>query len=627
MYISKILISNYKSYLSSSVLELKPGFNIVTGRNNAGKSALLEALKLNIANRPHLSAITAPMPDSVIATHSRVEFSIMVNTSELRTILSIPNSAFNIPLPHPQSAFAIEHGFTRISSDSPGQLLDWLFSNEEIIFNMANGSNTNWIETSTPTYNSYTCLNQGNGMLQFFNYNVSPEGQIIPPQSVGITSANPNSEFGYAVVTKICERIYLFKAERMNVGDCPLGHNNVLAPNAANLPEVLANLQSDPGSFKRFNDAVTRVLPQINQVTVENRQGNRVEIVVWLEDRESRWLTVPLSECGTGIGQVLAILYVVMSSTSSRTILIDEPQSFLHPGAVRKLMELLRQYPQHQYVITTHSPTVITACRPDTITWIKQNGSVSDFEFIDPSEHAQLRYYLEDIGASLSDVFGVDNILWVEGPTEEACFPQILEKLTEVPLMGTGIIGVKHTGDFEGKHKKTVIDIYKRLSKGKGLLPPAIGFIFDPEDRTQTDLESMVRESGGSVSFLQRRLYENYLLNPKAITQVLNETPGFNESEKYPVSVEAVSKWIEDHKRDAKFAASTASDEDWIIKVHGAKLLNELFDGLSDYCVQYEKTTHSVALTEWLIENSPGDLEDIKNLLIDKLKANRQANT
>jgi hypothetical protein len=39
-------------------------------------------------------------------------------------------------------------------------------------------------------------------------------------------------------------------------------------------------------------------------------------------------------------------------------------------------------------------------------------------------------------------------------------------------------MGVKHTGDFEGEHAERVFDIYERLTQGRGLLPPAIGYIF-----------------------------------------------------------------------------------------------------------------------------------------------------
>jgi len=47
MYISKFQVLNYKSYRDSTEIELKRGFNILTGQNSAGKTALLEALSLD----------------------------------------------------------------------------------------------------------------------------------------------------------------------------------------------------------------------------------------------------------------------------------------------------------------------------------------------------------------------------------------------------------------------------------------------------------------------------------------------------------------------------------------------------------------------------------------------------
>jgi hypothetical protein len=54
----------------------------------------------------------------------------------------------------------------------------------------------------------------------------------------------------------------------------------------------------------------------------------------------------------------------------------------------------------------------------------------------------------------------------------------IQEKIAKRALLGTAIMGVKHTGDFEGEHAERVFDIYERLTQGRGLLPPAIGYIF-----------------------------------------------------------------------------------------------------------------------------------------------------
>jgi hypothetical protein len=68
---------------------------------------------------------------------------------------------------------------------------------------------------------------------------------------------------------------------------------------------------------------------------------------------------------------------------------------------------------------------------------------------------------------SLSDVFGADSILWVEGPTEEQCFPLILSKVAPKLLTGTKIVSIKNTGDLLRKKvhfADVMFDLYKRIS-------------------------------------------------------------------------------------------------------------------------------------------------------------------
>jgi hypothetical protein len=197
--------------------------------------------------------------------------------------------------------------------------------------------------------------------------------------------------------------------------------------------------------------------------------GPSVELKIWNSDpiNERPDLAVPLSQCGTGIGQVLAILYVVINSDGPHTIIIDEPQSFLHPGAVRKLMEILKEFRQHQFVISTHSPTVISATDPDTIALVRLEKGESRVELVDSIEARGLQVSLAEVGTRLSDVFGADSVLWVEGETEEICFPKILESCGKAQLMGTAILGVIHTGDFERRDPEIVLRIYERLSGGQ----------------------------------------------------------------------------------------------------------------------------------------------------------------
>jgi hypothetical protein len=202
--------------------------------------------------------------------------------------------------------------------------------------------------------------------------------------------------------------------------------------------------------------------------------NNQVEVQIWPLDykTEREDLAISLNECGSGVGQVLAILYLVLTSDHPQTIIVDEPQSFLHPGAVRKLIEVLKGYPKHQYIFATHSPTVITASDPSTFTMVRATDGESVLDVMDPSNTKHLQSYLSEIGARLSDVFGADNILWVEGQTEEACFPLILEKIAERSLMGTVVVGIRQTSDLQGRDKKKVLEMYRRLSEGKLFCPP-----------------------------------------------------------------------------------------------------------------------------------------------------------
>jgi AAA15 family ATPase/GTPase len=87
------------------------------------------------------------------------------------------------------------------------------------------------------------------------------------------------------------------------------------------------------------NEFVQKVFPQIHRISIRPnpREPGQVQIVVWNEDpkKERIDLVVPLEECGTGLGQVLAILYVVLTADIGKAIIIDEPNSFLHPWRIR----------------------------------------------------------------------------------------------------------------------------------------------------------------------------------------------------------------------------------------------------------------------------------------------------
>jgi AAA15 family ATPase/GTPase len=622
MYISKIQIHNYKGYYDSSPLELTTGFNIITGQNNAGKTALLEALSLNFPVKPNRTFQSLRTSSKQMNIASSVDVSFTLSREELFEILVSDFNEVYIPLPTPMgTAFNESIGYIPAHEGSLEILRDWVFSHEFFTFEMqreASDSNKFWHPIKYPSFGLYeSASDKDRGSFASYKVNSDKTLSAIGSGEADITTA----DFGYKIVRLLHPRIYSFNAERFNLGTSSVGASNILRPNAENLAEVLNTLQANTNQFRRFNELIREILPQIRGVSVHliEREQKEFEILTWIGETNSEQeeFPVPLSDSGTGIGQVLAILYVVFTSKYPRAFLIDEPNSFLHPGAARKLIEVLKKHPQHQYIISTHSPTILTAALPATITMVKKQNRKITHDLINAKETKQLRVYLAEIGARLSDVFGADNILWVEGATEEVCFPMILERLANRRLMGTAIVGVRNTGDFEGRHAETVIEIYERISKSSSILPPAIGFIFDKECRTEEQQKDLKRRNA-SIFFIPRRLYENYLLDTEAITAIVNTIDGFSEQ---PIRESDVEDWLDNNRDSKKYMCRGAvgSSDSWYMYIDGAGILEDIFSNLSEGRVMFIKTEHSIALTEWLLKNKPENLSEIAEILISVL--------
>jgi predicted ATPase len=621
MYISRFQVYNYESFHRPRELEFKPGFNVIVGQNDAGKTALLQAIGLNLSLNPHRSLRTLPDRGSTLDVNSWADLTVCVTAAELRELVRGSRSAVLIPLPELNSESSRRIGYSGDDTGSLQTLAELINNRETFEFafrNLAVQGGSNLLPRPSPSLGLYEARRAGGQTQIFVGLTLAENGQF----RAGRLLQGGGAHIVPLVATLARQRIYSFSAERLNVGRSNIKAEAVLSPNAENLAQVLHALQgNNPPKFRRFNSLVHSILPHVSEVTTSLVGTVEVEVRVWKTDpaNERDDLAVPLSQCGTGIGQVLAMLYVAVNSDFPQVVIIDEPQSFLHPGAVRKLMEILRGFRQHQFIIATHSPAVITATSPETITLVRLQDGESVLEPIDADDTRSLRLSLAEVGARLSDVFGADNILWVEGETEEICFPKILEKLAGRPLMGTVVVGVAHTGDLERRHAERVLEIYERLSKGQSLLPPAIGFLFDLECRSQQEQRELKHRGNGLVHFLRRRMFENYLLNSNAIAATVNRIDNFRST---PVSAEEIDHLIRDKRANPRCycPANTNPNADrWMYDIDAAKVLREIFSELSETRVAFDKLRHSVALAEWLIDNAPGDLAEIKELLLEIL--------
>jgi AAA15 family ATPase/GTPase len=578
MYISKFQLFHYKSFLDSGTLEFKPGINLITGQNNSGKTALLQGLKLELINVPHRSTKTLPTPSTNNTQISSANVSLLLEKDELKTIL-----------------------YDYIQKDYEGKTRIELVADETLLKEHGANGFLEWLKNPDLIEISLT-------FDAAIPTNIKPKHSNISNYAVEL------------IFNHFKNNIFRFRAERLNLGSAPYGDAEQLNPDASNLAQVLSKLQGNRSKFSRFNEYVSAILPQIKWISVTNK-NSKFEIMVWSIDTDRDELSFPLSACGTGIGQVLGIIYVLITSQDSRTIIIDEPQSFLHPGAEKKLLNILKKFPEHQYFIATHSPTIIANANSSTIVVLRSLEGETVVSVMNSEDRKELGDLMDELGVKLSDVFGADNILWVEGPTEEACFRKILDG-SKKNLIGTTILAVSSTGDFEQKDKRSaeiIFKIYEKVSGKESLFPPAIGFIFDKEDRNDDKINEMKRRSGKLLQFLPRRMYENYLLHPEAIAAVINQED--KEEQQQPLTGVEIQKWLKQNKQDKIYFPNNSpteklSDSSWVDEnIHGAKLLEDLFKHFSETRVVFRKPLHPTKITEWLLQHEPNHFSELAKFL------------
>jgi AAA domain, putative AbiEii toxin, Type IV TA system len=404
----------------------------------------------------------------------------------------------------------------------------------------------------------------------------------------------PDTTIASRLAASFRTRAFVFHAERPVIGRGNLSNHGNLVPDASNLPQALNRLQTtNEPRFAKLQQHVKEVFPHLEGLDART-DGAEAEVWMWpiAKTTERPDLAVRLVESGTGVGQALGILTVVVSAPPS-TIVIDEPQSFLHPGAIRRLFAVLNRYPQHQYIVVTHSPAVIAAAEPKAIGLVRRTNAGSTVANVAQTSQSALRELLAEVGASFADVFGADRVLWVEGPTEVEAFRHILRERLGEPPQGLEVVPVRSVDELGGRDVERILDVYRRVMAHGATLLPRANFVFDGEHQ-----EKLEKRGSRWFRCLPVRNFETFLLDADSIVEWLGEK---RECLHGPIDREVVAAWLEE--RDA------GDDTD------GAKVLRDLLRELSKAKCEFKKPEDSVRLTEIVLRRASARFDRLIELL------------
>jgi hypothetical protein len=296
----------------------------------------------------------------------------------------------------------------------------------------------------------------------------------------------------------------------------------------------------------------------------------------------------------------------------------SRPNSFLHPGAVKALLRLFQaEYSHHQYIISTHSPEVISFSNPSIIHAVRRHSYKSQVHSLEPKQVDGIRDVVRQLGVSMTDIFLADRVIWVEGPSEELCFPELYLMATGCAVSNqTKILSVIATGDFMRKRdKELVFEIYKRLSSEVSPLVSSVSFSFDTEDLKDQEKLDMKRESREMIDFLPRRHLECYLVHPQSIADFIAQQTKENLTEAPVPTANEVEAALKDLAGTPKFKVTEwkndLEDKEWLARVDAANLIIQVCTDVSETRVTFNKKRDTLLLLQLVIKNNPAQLAEL----------------
>ena len=588
MILEHIRVRNYKSIVDTT-LDLEPGLNVLVGANNAGKTALLECIRLQFHDLPHRSALTIPRKSrGGPAGHSTVDARLRFTAADVRDYLE---SRKDIQMPPASEGGPDAHGIMDAFER-------WLATAADLRFMATFTGHSGTVQVADPAFGLYPSPST-DGLKGTAGIARDEHGHWQQHSGGG----RSEELLVLDIIRLHRQGLHFYTHDRRSQAFWSDSVKDAtLSVNAHNLVAVLERLQANPRRLEHFKTLVRQVLPDVEEIAVSRTQAS--EIRLWFKGvpAERDDLSVSLSQCGAGVEQVLSLVCAAMHALDG-PLVVDEPQAYLHPGAFKRLVGLLVSSRPSQIIIATHTPSLLMRHASSVHLVQLQNGATHATRLRLDSQDS-IRAALNEVGASPEDLFGAEAVLWVEGPTEAQSFPHVMGAFSrEFPSLRVNalVAAVPSADRFEAARREKTLDqlllLYERVSGSHALLPPALGFVLDREARDAARRADLSRRVRGRLGFTRRRMYENYLLVPDAVDSVL--------------------RWEAEQRGVAGFTVNRPLIESILAETlettgHGADSLKHVFEG---HELSFDKIVHGRLLTAWILEHEPLRLRPVAELL------------
>ncbi|MXR39812.1 AAA family ATPase [Halobaculum sp. WSA2] len=220
-----------------------------------------------------------------------------------------------------------------------------------------------------------------------------------------------------------------------------------------NLTQVLLTLSGEGSDeFERVSNEYENIMSGVEGIRAKLPTDDKTTVVV---DEYAYDTAFELSEISAGSKEILTLItQIILAQRDADLLLVEEPELHLHPGAERKILDLIRrvidQSSQNlQAVVSTHSNIFVHHLDIDNIYRVERDGNTDITKTASSSVGADLR----DLGYEYAGMFQSEGVVVVEGLTDRVALKTIGRRCgfdfdeynIGVLEMGSGSQLVKHS--------------------------------------------------------------------------------------------------------------------------------------------------------------------------------------
>ncbi len=271
-------------------------------------------------------------------------------------------------------------------------------------------------------------------------------------------------------------------------------------------------------AFKQLTES-TWYGVSVEPVEINQRTPAEKGLSLFVRDYD---FTAGVGWMGHGLQMWLQTMWFLTHAGHSSSIILDEPDVYMHADLQRRLIRLLRTR-HHQTIIATHSIEIMSEVEPDEILIIDRRKRFSNFASTQP----EVQSLLANIGSihniQLARLNAAGRFIMVEGDDMDFLkrFQNTLFRDSHTPI---DTIPHKSVGGWTGWERARGLSILLRDAATSTIRPYCI---LDSDYHTPDSIQKRLvtaKIEGIQLHIWTRKEIENYLLVPSAIRRLIEKS-------------------------------------------------------------------------------------------------------